>query len=452
MSTAIKVPDIGDSEAVEVIEVLVAEGDSIEKEQSLLVLESDKATMEIPSEVAGTLEKLHVRVGDKIAQGDVIADLKEATQDGDDSSGQESADTPAEPANHSDDDASEAQDSQQKSEKAEEPVTPESKEKDSAASSHVAQQPDPLPAQPEAPPKPQPNTEDLPHASPSIRLLARELGVDLQQVDGSGRKGRILKEDVQQFVKTALQSDAAGAAVPQMPAVDFSKFGETESRDLSRIRKLSASNLHRNWLVVPHVTQFESADITELEQFRKAESASGDIKLTLLPFVIKAVAVALRQQPDFNSSLSQDGSSLILKKYCNVGFAADTPNGLVVPVLRDVWQKNVSELAQEAAELAEKARSGKLSPAEMQGGCFSVSSLGGIGGSFFTPIINAPEVAILGVSRARTEAQWDGTQFQPRTILPLSLSYDHRVIDGAAAARFAVLLSQLLSDVRRLCL
>lgn len=432
MSQDIKVPDIGDFDAVEIIEVLVSAGDTVEAEQALLVLESDKATMEVPSPLAGTLSEVKVKVGDKVAQGDVIAVLDRADQQAQTS---ESASQHAAPAQSED-----ATATQKDSEQA--PAKP-------------APQADKAPAATPAPSSASTPGEDIPHASPSVRLFARELGVDLRQVEGQGPKGRILREDVQQFVKSRLATPASGPAgqgLPSMPHIDFSKFGETEVRELPRIRKLSASNLHRNWLVVPHVTQFESADITELEAFRKQESARGELKLTLLPFVIKAVCLALRRYPEFNSSLSPDGSALIIKKYCHVGFAADTPNGLVVPVIRDADRKSVSELAAEASELAAAARDGKLGPAQMQGGCFSISSLGGIGGSHFTPIVNAPEVAILGVSRARTEAVWDGQTFQPRLMLPLSLSYDHRVIDGAAAARFAVALSELLSDIRRLCL
>ncbi len=428
----IKIPDIGDFDAVEVIEVLVSEGDAVGREQALIVLESDKATMEVPSPAEGTLSRLTVKVGDKVAEGDVIGDLEPASAS--DSPDESEQPTPSAPPSSEQSPAQERQ-----------PDSPP---------------PAPVPATPaaqgEAPPKSSEGHSAKPHASPSVRRFARELGVDLGQVEGSGPKGRITKDDVQGFVKRSLAgaqtAPGGGAALPQMPAVDFSKFGETESQPLARIRKLSAAHLHRSWLIVPHVTQFESADITELEDFRKGESASGGVKLTLLPFVLKAVAIALKQLPEFNSSLAPDGQSLILKKYCHLGFAADTPQGLVVPVIRDVWSKSVRELAVEASELAATARDGKLSPAQMQGGCFSVSSLGGIGGSHFTPIVNAPEVAILGVSRARTEAVWDGASFQPRLMLPLSLSYDHRVIDGAAAARFAVLVGSLLSDVRRLCL
>ena len=434
MSQEIKVPDIGDFDAVEIIEVLVSAGDTVDAEQALLVLESDKATMEVPCPQAGTLTEVTVKVGDKVAQGDVIATLEPE---------QSNSEAPEQDAQRQTQDSS----SQRKNTEQE-----EQKAQPRAEKAQQKPQPRDLLAK-SAPERTAPSGKDLPHASPSVRLFARELGVDLTRLDGTGPKGRILREDVQAFVKSHMTSSAGTtAALPSMPEVDFSKFGEIEVTELSRIRKLSAKNLHRNWVVVPHVTQFESADITELEAFRKNESARGEIKLTLLPFVIKAACLALKAYPEFNSSLSPDGASLILKKYCNIGFAADTPQGLVVPVIRDAQRKSVGELAQEAAQLAKAARDGKLSAAQMQGGCFSISSLGGIGGSHFTPIVNAPEVAILGVSRAKQEAVWDGQTFQPRLMLPLSLSYDHRVIDGAAAARFAVKLSELLSDVRRLCL
>lgn len=293
----------------------------------------------------------------------------------------------------------------------------------------------------------------MPHASPFVRKLAREFGVDLSKVQGTGPKGRISAEDVQGFTKKALSGAApatsGGAGIPQMPAVDFSQFGPIESKPLARIRKISAQYLHRAWLNVPHVTQNDEADITELEAFRKAQSDESGVKLTLLPFVMKAVSVVMKQYPEFNSSLAPDGESLILKKYCNIGFAADTENGLVVPVVKDIWNKGIVQLAQDCAELAKKARDGKLKPDEMKGGCFSISSLGGIGGAHFTPIVNAPEVAILGVSRAQTKPVWDGKQFVPRLLCPLSLSYDHRVIDGAYAARFIVALSKVLADLRR---
>lgn len=441
MSQEIKVPDIGDFDAVEIIEVLVSAGDTVEAEQALLVLESDKATMEVPCPQPGTLTQVNVKVGDKVAQGDVIASLEPQQSETDNGKPDERG---ADEEEQQQDQRTESQSTRSETQSSEQRSAPQSSEN---------KKPQPGPAPQPAPADAQRHGKDLPHASPSIRLFARELGVDLTQLEGTGPKGRILREDVQGYVKARLNTSSSSAgALPSMPDVDFSKYGETEITELSRIRKLSAKNLHRNWVVVPHVTQFESADITELEAFRKDESARAEVKLTLLPFVIKAACLALKAYPEFNSSLTPDGTSLILKKYCNIGFAADTPHGLVVPVIRDANRKSVSELALEAGELAKAARDGKLSAAQMQGGCFSISSLGGIGGSHFTPIVNAPEVAILGVSRAKQEAVWDGQAFQPRLMLPLSLSYDHRVIDGAAAARFAVKLSELLSDVRRLCL
>jgi pyruvate dehydrogenase E2 component (dihydrolipoamide acetyltransferase) len=430
----IKVPSIGDFDSVEVIEVLVAAGERVKAEQSLLVLESDKATMEIPSPASGTLTTFSVKVGDKIGQGDVIGTMDAAdTADNDEMvSKAEASPAPVEKA----------------TEVAPPVVAPE------ATATPVAAPEPPTPAPDKTLDVIPPLTGRVPHGSPSVRLFARELGVDLGKVVGTGPKERILKQDIQAFVKGQLASGGTSPAsgFPSMPVIDFSKFGEVEAQKLPRIRKLSAANLHRNWVIVPHVTQFESADITELEAFRKAESARGEIKLTLLPFVIKAVCLALKAYPEFCSSLAPDGQTLILKKYAHIGFAAETPQGLMVPVIRDADHKSVRELAQEAAALAASARDGKLSPAQMQGGSFSISSLGGIGGSHFTPIVNAPEVAILGVSRGKMEAVWNGQVFHPRLILPLSLSYDHRVIDGAAAARFAILLAELLSDIRRLCL
>ncbi|HEY9544658.1 MAG TPA: 2-oxo acid dehydrogenase subunit E2 [Solimonas sp.] len=312
-------------------------------------------------------------------------------------------------------------------------------------------------AAPIAPPASAKSDGQVPYAGPATRKFARELGVDLSQVRGSAARGRIVIEDVQGFVKNRLaqapaNSAMSGGGIPTIPAVDFAQFGEIETRPLARIRKLSAAHLHRAWLNVPHVTQTDEADITELEAFRKAQSEEGGVKLTLLPFVIKAVTAAIKQYPEFASSLAADGENLILKKYLHIGFAADTPNGLVVPVVRNADQKGIVQLAQETAELARKARDGKLKADEMKGGCFSISSLGGIGGSFFTPIVNAPEVAILGVSKSQIKPVWDGKQFAPRLLCPLSLSYDHRVIDGAYAARFIVLLSKLLGDLRRLAL
>ena len=429
----VRVPDIGDYRDVPVIEMLVAEGDAVEQDAPLLVLESDKSTMEVPAPEAGVVRGLKLKVDDKVSQGDLICALETSAATGrstDEGVGQAmpaeadvgrpvAAETLAAPA--------------------------ESKPKADAAP-------------PAVPEKPASGQAGVPYAGPATRKFARELGVDLGQVKGSGRKGRIVIEDVQAFVKSRMRTDAIPAAntnvagIPPIPEQDFSRFGEIDVQPLGRIRKISAAHLHRSWLNVPHVTQTDEADITDLETFRKSASAETGTKLTLLPFIMKAVAQALRDYPDFNASLSGDGTSLIYKKYCHVGFAADTPNGLLVPVVRDVWDKGITALAQETAALAGKARDGKLRPDEMKGGCFSISSLGGIGGSHFTPIVNAPEVGILGVSRGVMKPVWDGSAFQPRMMVPLSLSYDHRVIDGAYAARFIVHLVKLLSDLRRLSL
>jgi pyruvate dehydrogenase E2 component (dihydrolipoamide acetyltransferase) len=429
----VRVPDIGNYSDVPVIEVLVADGDAVEAEQPLIVLESDKATLEVPAPAAGIVRGLKVKVGDKLSEGNPICSLETAS---------------AAPA----------------AEAAADPQTA------AAAKTVDAPQPWPVPGTPPLvdtqpiPPPPKPAAPgEVPYAGPATRKFARELGVDLSQVTGTGPRGRILVEDVQGFVKNRMAQPAAvaaspagGSGIPPIPAVDFSKFGPVESKPLARIRKLSAQFLHRSWVNVPHVTQTDEADITELEAFRKSMSqelvASGGPKLTLLPFLIKAVAAAMKTYPEFNASLAPDGESLIMKGYCNIGFAADTPNGLVVPVIKDVWNKGIAQLAEESATLAKKARDGKLKPDEMQGGCFSISSLGGIGGSFFTPIVNAPEVGILGVSKAQMKPVWDGSAFQPRLMCPLSLSYDHRVIDGAYAARFIVHLGQLIGDLRRLAL
>ncbi|MHA7833130.1 MAG: dihydrolipoyllysine-residue acetyltransferase [Algiphilus sp.] len=429
-SETVTVPDIGDFKDVPVIEILVAVGEQVEADQPLIVLESDKSTMEVPAPRAGTVASLAVKVGDTVSEGDAICVM-------DGAGSQTAAPAPAQ---------------EETPQPASAPPEPEPAPE---ASSTAAPADD---AQGQGPRmQPQGDSTLLPHASPAVRRFARELGVDLQQVKGSGAKGRILREDVQLFVKGRLSEAPAaapaaaaggGGGLPAQPEVDFSRFGAVEKRDLARIRRISANNLHRNWLLIPHVTQTDQADITDLEAFRKQES-TAEQKLTLLPFMIKAVASALRRFPEFNSSLSADGQQLILKQYCHIGFAADTPNGLLVPVVRDVWDKSVRSLGAECAELAAKARDGKLKPDEMQGGCFSISSLGGIGGSHFTPIINAPEVAILGVSKASMQPVWDGAQFEPRLMCPLSLSYDHRVIDGAAAARFIVHLKGLLEDMRR---
>jgi len=431
-SQEVKVPDIGDFKDVPVIEVFVKPGDSVKADDPLVTLESDKATMDVPSPAAGIVTDVKLKVGDKVSEGSVILVLEKRAQP---SSGP--AQSAAQPA---------------------------------AKEETPAPQPPPQREALAAAPTPQPApVADLQafkaaHASPSVRVFARELGVDLAKVKGTGPKGRILHEDVQQFVKQTLSGGAPGAAAPgaaaggglnllPWPQVDFTKFGAVESKPLSRIKKISGANLARNWAMIPHVTQFDDADITDLEAFRVSlnkENEKTGIKVTMLAFLIKASVAALGKFPDFNSSL--DGDNLIYKKYFNIGFAADTPNGLVVPVVKNADQKGVLQIAQEMGELSAKAREGKLGPADMQGGCFSISSLGGIGGTAFTPIINAPEVAILGVSKSATEPTWDGKAFVPRLILPLSLSYDHRVIDGAQAARFITYLSHLLADMRRVML
>jgi pyruvate dehydrogenase E2 component (dihydrolipoamide acetyltransferase) len=422
-SMEVTVPDIGDYNDIPVIEVLVKDGDAVAKDAPLIVLESEKATMEVPAPASGTVRGMKVKAGARVSKGTPICTLELAA-------GAAPAPVPSMPKPAPDIGPKEEQKPPQKS------AAPKS---DVAAGS---------------PPWVSQAGQQVAHASPFVRKLAREFGVDLSKVQGTGPKGRISAEDVQDFTKKALAGGAgattgASAGIPQMPAVDFSQWGEIEAKPLARIRKISAQYLHRAWLNIPHVTQNEEADITELEAFRKTQSEESGVKLTLLPFIMTAVSVVMKQYPEFNSSLAPDGESLILKKYCNIGFAADTENGLVVPVIKGIWNKGIVELAKECAELAKKARDGKLKPDEMKGGCFSISSLGGIGGSHFTPIVNAPEVAILGVSRSQMKPVWDGKQFVPRLMCPLSLSYDHRVIDGAAAARFIVALSKSLADLRR---
>ncbi|PTA71355.1 MULTISPECIES: dihydrolipoyllysine-residue acetyltransferase [unclassified Stenotrophomonas] len=435
------VPDIGDYTDIPVIEVLVAVGDTVKKDQGLVTLESDKATMEVPSSVAGVVKELKVKVGDTLSQGAVVAIIEA-----------EGAAAPAAAA-------------------------PAPVAAAPAAAPAPAQVSAPAPAAaapsagaPSSPPV-QFNADGVlpakvPYATPAVRVFARELGVDLLQINGTEKGGRITKGDVQKFVKAALSGGvpAAGGAAAAAggglnllpwPKVDFSKFGETEVQPLSRIKKISGANLARNWAMIPHVTQFEQADITDLEGLRVAlnkENEKAGIKLTMLAFLIKASAAALKKFPEFNASLDASGENLTLKKYFHIGFAADTPNGLVVPVIRDVDKKGVVQIAQETGELAKKARDGKLGPADMSGGCFSISSLGGIGGTAFTPIVNAPEVAILGVSKSSIQPVWNGKEFAPKLMLPLSLSYDHRVIDGALAARFTTYLSQVLADMRRVLL
>jgi pyruvate dehydrogenase E2 component (dihydrolipoamide acetyltransferase) len=460
MSTVeIKVPDIGDFTDVPIIEVFVKPGDAVKPEDPLIALESDKATMDVPSPSAGTVKDLKVKVGDRVSKGKVILLLDSAGEGKgaaapSGGNGQSAATTqaaaPAKPP------PAEARGGEQKAPEEERPAPEEA-----PATSEGPPPPKPAPraespAQPAAPVDGEAFKKA--HASPSVRKFARELGVDLSQVKGSGPKGRIVQEDVQAFVKQSLSGGAGGAApatggglnLLPWPQVDFTKFGPVEAKPLSRIKKIAGANLARNWVMIPHVTQFDEADITDLEALRvqlNKENEKAGIKITLLAFLIKACVAALKKYPEFNSSI--DGENLVLKKYFHVGFAADTPNGLVVPVIRDCDKKGVLQIAQETSSLAGKARDGKLSPADMQGGSMSISSLGGIGGTAFTPIINAPEVCILGVSKSMQKPVWDGKQFAPRLVLPLSLSYDHRVIDGAAAARFTAFLSTLLADMRR---
>ncbi|MCV2349613.1 dihydrolipoyllysine-residue acetyltransferase [Paucibacter sp. Y2R2-4] len=439
------VPDIGDFESVSVIEVFVKVGDSIKVEQSLITVESDKASMEIPSSHAGVIKELKVKLGDKVAKGSLLAVVES-----------KSAAAVAAPAPVA----------------AAAPVVAASAPV--AAAAHVAAA-SPVAVVPAH--DPTVLKTKLPHASPSIRKMARELGVPLEEVKGSGPHGRIQDIDLQGFVKSVMAgavqtlaqkaaapaaASTSGGALPGLlpwPKVDFEKFGAIERKDMSRIKKISGANLHRNWVVIPHVTNHDDADITELEAFRvqtnkENEKNPAAVKVTMLAFMIKAAVAALKKFPEFNASLEGEGDAqkLVLKKYYNIGFAADTPNGLVVPVIKDADKKGIFEISAEMGELAKKARDGKLGPAEMSGGCFTISSLGGIGGRYFTPIINAPEVAIMGVCKSQIEPKWDGKAFQPRLMLPLSLSWDHRVIDGAAAARFNVYFASLLADFRRIVL
>jgi len=427
-------PDIGDFADVEVAEVLVSSGQRVAAEQSLIVLESDKASMEIPSPVAGVVVEMKVSVGDRVSEGTLIAIVE---VDGD----------AAQP----------------------EPRAPEPRPAPVATPPPVAA-PRPAPAAVAAEPADSapmqdiiaaPGAEVLPHASPSVRRLARELGADLRLVPGTGPKGRVTPEDVRRYVKSMIEKGTAagvpiaGISVAAAPQIDFALFGPTEIQPLHRIRKLSAANLHRSWVTIPHVTQHDEADITDLEEFRtqmKPEALARNTKLTFLPFAIKACAYALKEHPRFNASLDHTGENLIVKRYCHIGVAVDTPNGLVVPVVRDADRKGLYEIAGELMEISEKARSRKLSPGDLQGSSFTISSLGGIGGTFFTPIVNHPEVAILGVGKMSWRPVYRDGEFVPRLVLPLSLSYDHRVIDGADAARFTTRLSELLSDLRRLIL
>ncbi|MDM1707437.1 dihydrolipoyllysine-residue acetyltransferase [Thiopseudomonas alkaliphila] len=423
----IKVPDIGSTGKARVIELMVAVGDQVQAEDSLLTLESDKASMEIPSPVAGEITEVLVRLDAEVGTGDLIFKIKTQVA------------------------ASEAEATPDTIAPATESTTP-AEPIDTATSVSVA----PI-SQPTKPAK----AKSQVHAGPAVRKLAREFGVDLGLVTATGPHDRIVKEDVQLYVQTVLSKqkaasgEAPGAGIPPIPEVDFSRFGEVEEVTMTRLQQIGATNLHRSWLNVPHVTQFESADISELEKFRVAQKVVAEqagVKLTILPFLLKACAHLLKEMPDFNSSLAPSGTALIRKKYVHLGFAVDTPEGLLVPVIRDVDQKSLLQLAAEAAELADKARNKKLSPDQMQGACFTISSLGHIGGTGFTPIVNAPEVAILGVSRATMQPVWNGKKFKPRLLLPLSLSYDHRVINGAAAAQFTRRLSDLLAEIRNLLL
>ncbi|HZZ93123.1 MAG TPA: dihydrolipoyllysine-residue acetyltransferase [Usitatibacter sp.] len=455
-ATEVKVPDIGDFHDVPVIEVLVKAGDTVQKDESLIVLESDKATMEVPAPAGGTVRELRVKVGDKVSQGVAILTLEQAA-------------------------ASSPQPSPKAAGASAPPPTAAPQKPAPAPQKGGGAITPPAPVRADAPdqvPPPPPSREVAAasspsgsaadrgdhhapaHASPGVRRFARELGVDIGRVTGSGPKGRIVKEDVQNFVKSALagggaatQARGGGLAdlgLPAWPQVDFAKYGPVERQELSRIKKISGPALARNWVMIPHVTQFDEADVTDLEAFRaklNEENAKSGVKVTPLAFLVKAVVAALRKFPQFNSSL--DGDALVLKKYWNIGFAADTPQGLVVPVIKGADQKGVIEIAQESSALAAKAREGKLGPADMQGGTFSISSLGGIGGTAFTPIVNAPEVAILGVSKSSMKPAWNGHEFVPRLMMPLSLSYDHRVIDGASGARFTAYLAQVIADMRR---
>ncbi len=435
----VTVPDIGDFKDVAVIEVLVKPGDTVKNEQSLITVESDKASMEIPSSAAGVVKELKVKVGDKVNQGDLVA-IVEGVGVGVGAGAGAGAGAHPSPQGT---------------------PTPAPAGEGRGEGGRTAPTAALPPHEPVAP------TGTLPHASPSVRKFARELGVPLEEVKGTGPKGRITQEDVQNFTKQVMrgevQTKVAAAKAPAgggealgllpWPKVDFAKFGPIDRKPLSRIKKISGANIHRNWVMIPHVTNHDDADITDLEAFRvqlNKENEKSGVKITMLGFLIKACVAALKKYPDFNASL--DGEELVLKNYWHIGFAADTPNGLVVPVIKDADKKGVLAVSQEMAELAKKARDGKLSPQDMSGATFTISSLGGIGGRYFQPIINAPEVAILGVSKSQTQPVWDGAQFQPRLMLPLSLSWDHRVIDGAAAARFNAYLGQILADFRRVLL
>ena len=436
MEKEILLPDIGDFDSVDVIEIAVSPGDEVAVDDTLITLESDKATMDIPSPSAGVVREIKVKVGDQVSEKATIAIIDEVDSSTADEEDQ-SEDVPDTPASA--------------------PPTPV---KDEVEVAQQEPQPRPAPQTPTSSQTVGSSNSAKAHASPTVRKFARELGVDLGLVRGSGIKGRILKDDVKAFTKAVMSDDrvfdrSGGFSLPEIPPVDYSKFGPVDLKPLSRLKRLGGQNLHRSWINVPHVTQFDETDITELEEFRKSKTdadATEGVKLTPLTFLIKAVVVALKKYPDFNSSLSSDGESLVLKKYFHIGIAVNTDQGLMVPVVRDADQKGIYDLARELAELAQKARDKKLSPADMQGGCFTISSLGHIGGTGFTPIVNAPEVAILGVSRSQMKPVYSDGEFVPRLMLPYSLSYDHRVIDGVAAAEFTRYLGTVLADIRHILL
>ena len=451
----VKVPDIGDFKNIPVIEVLVKPGDRVNKEAALVTLESDKATMDVPAPAAGVVKEVRVKVGDKVSEGSLVLTLE--------SSAEGAAARPAAPQPA----AAPSPQPQSLPPSLTPSLSPGGREEARASlpasgegSGMRGREREASSAAAGAMVKMEGQGNAQAHASPSVRRLARELGVDLARVKGSGTKERVLQEDVQNYVKSELSRPRAaegglGLSLPPLPQVDFAKFGAVSLQPLSRIKKRSGANLHRNWITIPHITQHDEADITELEEFRKIqveEAKKQGIRFTILCFLLKAVVVALRQHPEFNASLAADGESLVLKQYFHIGIAVDTPNGLVVPVIRDVDKKGLIELAKELGEVSARMRAGKIAPADLQGGCFSISSLGGLGGSHFTPIINAPEVAILGVGKSATRPLWSGKEFVPRQMLPLSVSYDHRVIDGAQGARFIAFLSSVLTDIRRLVL
>ena len=447
------VPDIGDFKDVPIIEVLVKPGDKVEKETSLVTLESEKATLDVPSPSAGVVKEVRVKVGDKVSEGTLLLTLDAAEGAPAKAPEPKRAATPSKPAAPEQPVAA-SRGGTPPSEQAQ--PTKESSKGETPRKEHGGPTETMPPPAPSIAPPVDEGAFRSAHAGPGVRALARELGVDLARVKGTGPKNRILREDVHAFVKAALSAPApaaaagAGLGVAPWPKVDFAKFGPIEEKPLTRIQKIAGPGLHRNWVTIPHVTSCEDADITELEAFRVALNKEQDVKVTLLAFLMKACVSALIKYPNFNSSL--EGDHLVLKRYYNIGFAADTPQGLLVPVVKDADKKGVLDIARESAELAAKAREGKLAPGEMQGATFTISSLGGIGGTYFTPIINAPEVAILGVCRAAMRPVWDGSEFKPRLMLPLSLSWDHRVVDGAAAGRFNAHLAAMLGDARRMLL